>query len=261
MITCKTCNATLGRGNKTGRCKRCVGAWVASQPGWREKQRDGARRSLMENPERLADLRKRAKALGRDKSVSTKRSAHFIERRIWEMGSAAQGAGSAARIKAGKTLSETRMAWCPRELRADYFNLVRSKGMKAAEAKALILDQHKVDVSRFRRSLGDVDEPANDWTPPDVDPALPLEQRALAYAAKWAGVAVAQVTGPLRANNLVRARWIVMLTLRRQGWSLKSIAALLGLSDHTTVKYGLKCAAPLIDEGGDFAAVVEAIAA
>ncbi len=43
-----------------------------------------------------------------------------------------------ARAKAASATSDARLSWCPRERRAEYRAMVRSKGLTAAEARAAI---------------------------------------------------------------------------------------------------------------------------
>ncbi len=68
-----------------------------------------------------------------------------------------------ARAKAGRAISAARLAWCPVHLRQAYRDLLYVKRFKAAEAKAMILDQHASEMERFRR-----ENPANDVAAPSV---------------------------------------------------------------------------------------------
>ena len=59
--------------------------------------------------------------------------------------------------------------------------------------------------------------------------------------------------GPSRLAGLCRARWVAMQLLYEDGWSQPRIAALLGRTDHTTVRNGLTRVAGdpwLIDAAG-----------
>lgn len=52
-----------------------------------------------------------------------------------------------------RTISEMRMAWCPKELREEYKYLTRIKSLRHAEAKRIILAQHEKNMADFRKSL------------------------------------------------------------------------------------------------------------
>src|SRR5690606_38723466 len=57
---------------------------------------------------------------------------------------------------------------------------------------------------------------------------------------KASGIPVRDITGPLRAKELVYARQAVMWIARQQGcWSYPQIGRLLGNRDHTTVMHGV----------------------
>lgn len=61
----------------------------------------------------------------------------------------AAAAGSEARQRAGRSLSQTRLGWCPPEYREEYFWLRRNYKMRAPEARAIIEGQMARDVERY----------------------------------------------------------------------------------------------------------------
>ena len=58
---------------------------------------------------------------------------------------------------------------------------------------------------------------------------------------------------------LARGRWAMMLFLRRRGWSMPRIGAVLGGRDNTTVMHGLQRAEALCLTDLDFKRLCEAI--
>ncbi len=57
------------------------------------------------------------------------------------------------RKAAGRKTSETRMAWCPPELRAEYRTLIHSKLIPAAEARRIIEAEIAGTLEHGRREL------------------------------------------------------------------------------------------------------------
>lgn len=155
MTNCRTCSIPLGRGNKTGYCRRHVAAHNLSQPHIKERQRAGIKRKHATDPVFLDGLRRRARALADDPVINAKRTQHFKEGRFWELGSIASRAPE-VRARAGRKSSATKLAWCPPHLRADYLHLVRGKRLRAAEARALIEERDEVEMRRWRASVGAV---------------------------------------------------------------------------------------------------------
>lgn len=156
MNGCTTCGAQLGRRNKSGYCKRHSGAamWraAANDSEFREKQRAGIKRALMLRPEKLAAMRARLIKYNKSDENRARAAKAMKAARLWEKSPSAP-AGSESRIRAGKRSTETRMAWCPRELRDDYRRLVYSKKVPAAEARAIILEHHERYLAKFRASI------------------------------------------------------------------------------------------------------------
>lgn len=151
--TCNTCGSKLGRGNKSGFCRRHVAAHNLSQPHIREAQKAGIARKHATDPEFLDGLRARARRLAEDPVINAKRTQHFKEGRFWELGTIAAKAPE-VRARAGRKASATKLAWCPPHLRADYLHLVRGKRFLASEARAFIEDQNEVEMRRWRASVG-----------------------------------------------------------------------------------------------------------
>ncbi len=151
---CHTCEAPLSRQNSTGYCRAHVIEFNRKQPGYVDRMRQGIRRRYATDPAYLDDLRRRAKHLGDDPDVNHRRTRHFVERRMWEVGTLSARLPE-VRAKAARSSSATRLAWCPPHLRDAYLHLVRIKRLAAAEARALIEDQNEVEMRRWRANLPD----------------------------------------------------------------------------------------------------------
>jgi len=73
----------------------------------------------------------------------------------------------------------------------------------------------------------------------------------IAQVAKAAGIGERDILSPCRLPHIVRARWSVMLALRRGGASFPVIGALLG-RDHKTVMHGVSRANALMVSDAGF---------
>ncbi|MGX7895493.1 hypothetical protein [Tsuneonella sp. HG222] len=144
------CETTLGRGNASGYCKRhyakhCMTAEHAANI------RAGQKRRMMD-PEQRERLREQARAIGKLPQAVKARRERAIRDRIWEKGLAA--VTPEGRKLAGARSRATKLAWCPPELRDDYMYLIRTKRIKAAEARTMILERHEAEMARWRRAIG-----------------------------------------------------------------------------------------------------------
>lgn len=254
--TCADCGTQLGQRNRSGRCRGCVGRHVWTYPEQRERQRRGIKRSLAANPERLDAMRRQASALGRSPEFREKRRQVFLAGRFWEKGNAAQPAGSPSRLKAGARSSATRLAWCPPHLR-DKYRALKAKGLKAGEARSLILEEHEIEMRRWRRSVGAEDDAPIPVLLPRAAKAETFLDRASVVAAACVGVE--QLWTADRHPPVVRARWAVFLALQRGSWSVSRIAREVGM-DRTTVRYGL-AKAEVLAATADFAGLYRKVCA
>lgn len=158
MKLCIRClTAPLGRRNKSGYCVSCwpkVG-WnlMRADPTFEAKRVKGINDKIARDPEYRERLKKRMAIATALPQATEARRRSAIEQRIWEIGSKYVPAGSPGRIKAGAKMSETRLSWCPRELRDEYRRLIRSSRIPAVEAKEMILAQHERDMAKFRARL------------------------------------------------------------------------------------------------------------
>lgn len=149
---CRTCATTLSRRNRTGYCRKCVGAALHRKPGFKEKLRAGIKRKIYADPEYADALRKRARAASASPKAVKARTERWHRDRVWEQGTAAQT--PEVRARAGRSTTATRLAWCPPHLRETYRDLINSKRIKAAEARRMIEEQEAAELARWRRANG-----------------------------------------------------------------------------------------------------------
>jgi hypothetical protein len=239
--TCIHCSGPISRDNRSGYCKGCTSVAI--------------KRALAADPARKAALVARARAIHRLPQSREARRRRWVENRYWERGNAALPAGCEARKRGGKVLTARRLAWCPPALRSQYLELVNRKRVKAAEARRLILEQHEIEMRRWRRSIG-----AEPEIKPDIAPArgLLFIDRASAVAAAHAGVPDIWVR--TRDKAIVRARWAIYLALYRGGWTVHRIARETGM-ERKGVGYALGKAEILAAVPGEFAELLRKVVA
>ena len=145
MAECKVCGKSLWRGNQTGHCRSHV------HPEVRARQTESLRRKIQSDPVYLDKIRAQARA-NSSRPVHMEKL-HEGSRRVKPWIKARAALTPESYIKAGRRSADTKLAWCPPEYRDEYHNLTNAKRFKAAEAKAMILEQHAKDMAEFRRKL------------------------------------------------------------------------------------------------------------
>ena len=150
---CAGCPRTISAKNKTGRCRSCCARAITACP----KARAKARASLIE---RMRDPETRAQHVARSTAGIRRKMAEdpaFAANRR-EQGRRcglslashkAHPAGSPSRIRAGQSVSATRLAWCPPTYRDAYRGLIKRHGIKGAEARRMIEAQVAADRARM----------------------------------------------------------------------------------------------------------------
>lgn len=126
---------------------------MRADPAFEAKRIAGINSKIARDPAYKEQMRERMRKAASLPHATEIRRQKAIELRFWEKGWEAAPKGSEARIRGGKRLSDTRLAWCPRELRDQYKKLVRSNKIPAAEARVMILDLHEREMERFRQKL------------------------------------------------------------------------------------------------------------
>lgn len=144
-LSCTECGTALPRNprRKGTRCKSCASrARVQS-----EAHRAAASRAMTRrwaDPEQAAALARAISSGITDEEKERRRQRGKIC-----CNCRAAAAGSEARQRAGRSLSQTRLGWCPPEYREEYFWLRRNYKMRAPEARAIIEGQMARDVERY----------------------------------------------------------------------------------------------------------------
>lgn len=152
--TCAECSTTLGPRNTSGYCARHVGIANMRRPGVREKAARNMRLRLAADPVLREGYQARMRAHQALPQAREARRQRWLAEKPWIKGNEVQPKGGEARQRMAASISARRLAWCPPELRDDYRLLTNVKGLKAAEAREMILEQHEAEMARFRRSIG-----------------------------------------------------------------------------------------------------------
>lgn len=151
-MTCKDCKAPLGKNNKSGFCRKCVGRAMWRNPDHVKKQRAGIKRKQMVEPEYLEKQRAAARALHGNPKTTAKRRASAKRVRLWEIGHNHCHTDE-ANAKRAASRRATALAWCPPHLRDEYMFLRRTKRLSVEEARQIILDQEAQEVARLKSRM------------------------------------------------------------------------------------------------------------
>jgi hypothetical protein len=249
MMACTTCGKQLYVRNKSGYCA----AHSNASPEKRAKISASLRLAMAANPE-LREARRRGGIASANLPGERERRAKLCaERRLWELGTAARTEETFAKI--GRSTSERRMAWCPRELRDDARRLIR-QNFKLADVKEIILAQHETNMARFRAKLGIQDNVIALRPVAPVNPEASLSEQILELIAWHFDTTPADITGSSRRSEHTRPRYAAAKALRLNGLSLAAIGKVLGGRDHSTISNALGQADALMAADKAFAAVV-----
>lgn len=154
--SCITCGAPVSVNSRTGNCRVCALAVCNADPAIRERKAEANRRKA-KDPAFRAKLRARIARIGREWRSHEEYLTIVRENGRKNIAAAftpeARAKWYAGRAEAGRKLSATRMAWCPPDRVAEYRFLTRKKGIRAAEAKRMILEsptplQRQIDLIR-----------------------------------------------------------------------------------------------------------------
>jgi hypothetical protein len=152
---CRECTVEIGPRNTSGYCVRHLARRNAADPEWREKQLAGIRRKFRSDPEYVEKVRANVRKAEASRDRGAMRERWFRDR-VWEKSNPAHPPGSPSRLKAAQSISATKLADIPPHLREMYRDITRS-GMRAAEARALVMDHHDAEMRRWRRGTAVAD--------------------------------------------------------------------------------------------------------
>jgi hypothetical protein len=223
--TCRTCQKELWRRNKSGLCRVCQ----QTDPEAIARRNEGWRRAYTVRPELLKACGERLRAVTRTPGHAERARKMMVEQRLWERGIEALGAaGSDVRLKAGKSLSRSRLSHIPPQYHDEYRRLVNNKGFRAAEALKIIIDEHETKMQRWRDTI------LPECIPEIAHIPLPLSHDLIDAVAEIYCVERGDILGRSRLRNLVDARALIVKVLRDDGFSYPAIGKTLG-RDHTSV--------------------------
>lgn len=152
MKTCSSCPNQLGSRNKSGRCRSCSARALNACPHHAAKRAAGIARAAS-TPEGRAKLAANARKLNatywKEPENAVRRSEHgkhiyatvLCRPDVRELNAAAVSVAAKRRWK-------SYLSWCPPEHRAWYQHLVRSKHVRAAEAKRIVLEHVASEKAR-----------------------------------------------------------------------------------------------------------------
>lgn len=257
MKSCTTCRAELYSRNRSGYCR----AHVNGSPEARAKNSLAQSRALALNPE-LRESRREAGRKGANlPGERQRRSVAAKAQNLSKIGRSARDSLSFEKLS--RSVSATRMAWCPPELRDEARRLTAGKRLPLAEVKEIILAQHERDIARFRAKL----DPTGATVPtnvvpilpaPQIDPASSFAEQIIAIVAWHLGSTPGDITGESRLAQHVRPRHAAAMAFRMGGLSMQKIGRALGGRDHTTIRSSLFKAERLMESDAAFAAAVNA---
>ncbi len=185
--TCADCAKPIANRNTSGRCKSCCPRHMNADPAFYAVRVAACRASpnLMPGSQ--------ARKLAGKKSAVTRMAnpeyvawlLEFVRTKVAPASLTPESQARRDRKAAGQKLSQTLMGWCPQEYREAYFYLIRTKQLKRAEAKPIILAQIATDNARAEAKLSPFER----------------QERALARGAKL----IANDVGPMFGEAVKRA--------------------------------------------------------
>lgn len=227
---CTGCNCAI-TANKSGMCRQCNFKRINTEPRFKVVRSESIKNTLRRNPEKLEQARA---------NIAMARSLRgpVDPERMREIG--AKGNASMSREKRRQAQVKrlaTILSWCPPHLRANYLALTVRFRIKAAEARAMIEEQHELEMARWRRSIGVEVEAEN---APIVAKTLTPLERAMAAAAWTFDVTEEEILSKVRERRFAVARYALAVVLQRAGLSTPSIAKSLNKNDHTSAIHWIK---------------------
>lgn len=153
MAECKTCAKLLSAANKIGYC-RAHAAQAMAGPEHAARVSAGLKRKLAQDP--IYREQCKARALKNCASETLRTAAKEASKRSGAWRKALAAVTPEDYKRGAARCAETKLAWCPPELRDAYRELMYRKKFKAAEARQIIMDQHEKDMAAFRRKLGEI---------------------------------------------------------------------------------------------------------
>jgi hypothetical protein len=142
---CVGCPSVLGPKNRSGRCRSCLAQHLNSDPAIVAK-RKAAVLARFDNPAVVEEHRQRLARYMRNMPEADRERRRVHGRRMFRellsnpevvARSAASRNDPETRRRQGQTHSDTRLPWCPREMRPAY-RAMRAKGLSPQEARDVL---------------------------------------------------------------------------------------------------------------------------
>lgn len=147
---CAHCDAAIRDTNTRGYCRRCVIRVLNQDPEFNRRRVEATRSSpklVPGSPARLAAGRK-SNATRMSNPAYRAWLVEHVRNNMQPLSCTPEAEAKRDRREQGRKTTEMRLAWCPNEYRAEYLSLIKSKGLKAVEARAIILEAIEADKRR-----------------------------------------------------------------------------------------------------------------
>lgn len=154
-MQCTDCGRALAHNprRKGTRCQPCAARAFATSPEKRQKASEAMRRRFDDPAFRARQVRSMCaglqRALNDDPTMRERLREHGRRIGADNKGNIIRPAGSLQRQKAARAQLEFYLSWCPLEYRDDYRRLVKSYGIKAAEARRMTEELIAADTARY----------------------------------------------------------------------------------------------------------------
>lgn len=147
---CLGCESPIRDHAPGERCRRCSTIALNADPEFQAKRLAGLRSAAALQPG--TEQRRRAGRKSAQKRMAnpfyTAWLKNLVKNVVQPASQTAEARAKRDDAAAGRKISERKLSWCPVEYRSEYRRLVVSKGIKAAEARQIILAQIKADRAK-----------------------------------------------------------------------------------------------------------------
>jgi hypothetical protein len=152
--TCSDCPAPISRSSR-GRCRPCAAAYVNGCPEIARRRRAALAAKFADPSFRAEQAARLAVSASTPRAIRLRRERGKEQARevLFRPDVRAHTMRPEARARAGRSVSERALGWCPVARREEYRHLVRDKRIPAAEARAIILAELPGSVEHARRQI------------------------------------------------------------------------------------------------------------
>lgn len=154
--TCSDCGAKVWAGNTNGRCRSCCAKRNNADPAIRAKLIRAAQHYAKGNRETLRERARRAAATKRANPELMAALAENMRRNIQPKSCTPEAIARRDMVERGRAISRAKLPWCPEEYKQEYHWLCDAKGLRAADAKRIILDKIEAEQRKARASIANL---------------------------------------------------------------------------------------------------------